>query len=103
MRRKYDVYFGTWMGMVSSPCPWGGVRGGAAARRAATPAATDLVGLARPLNAAAAALVLGAAAAVIYCRRCRIRGRPELVIHHLLSIPRHPGRAGLHAAPPVCT
>jgi len=80
-RRKYDLYFGTWLGTIFkivsiTACT---------ASLFTTSAETDIVGLVRPLNTAEQ--WCWGCRAIIYTQEIpHIASIPELVIHHVLSI-----------------
>ncbi|KAK4160039.1 hypothetical protein QBC43DRAFT_360685 [Cladorrhinum sp. PSN259] len=81
IRRKYNFYFGTWMGSIFKVVSM--ISCGAALFT--TTAETDIVGLVRPLNVAEQ--WCWGCRAVIYIQELPdITSVPELIIHHVLSI-----------------
>ncbi|KAK4232615.1 hypothetical protein QBC38DRAFT_333191, partial [Podospora fimiseda] len=81
IRRKYNFYFGTWMGTIFKVVS--AITCGAALFT--TRAETDIVGLIRPLNVAEQ--WCWGCRAVIYIQELPdVTSVPELVIHHVLSI-----------------
>ena len=81
VRKKYDLYFGTWLGVVFKTV-------GLAACATATfttSAETDIFGLVRPLSVAEQ--WCWGCRAVIYIQELpHVASLPEMVIHHVLSI-----------------
>jgi len=81
IRRRYDLYFGTWLGTIFkivsiSAC---------STALFTTPAETDIAGLVRPLSTAEQ--WCWGCRAVIYVQEIpHIASIPELIIHHVLSI-----------------
>ncbi|KAK3998297.1 hypothetical protein QBC44DRAFT_214817, partial [Cladorrhinum sp. PSN332] len=81
IRRKYNFYFGTWMGTIFKVVS--AISCGAALFT--TPSETDIVGLVRPLNVAEQ--WCWGCRAIIYVQELPdITSVPELIIHHVLSI-----------------
>ncbi|KAK0629068.1 hypothetical protein B0T17DRAFT_463119, partial [Bombardia bombarda] len=80
-RKRYDLYFGTWLGSIFKVVSITACT----AALFTTPAQTDIAGLVRPLNAAEQ--WCWGCRAVIYIQELpHISSIPELIIHHILSI-----------------
>ncbi|KAK3682463.1 hypothetical protein B0T22DRAFT_363324, partial [Podospora appendiculata] len=81
VRKRYDLYFGTWLGSIFKVVSITAC----AAAVITTPAETDIMGLVRPLNQAEQ--WCWGCRTVIYIQEIpHITSIPELVIHHILSI-----------------
>ncbi|KAK3939091.1 hypothetical protein QBC46DRAFT_231010, partial [Diplogelasinospora grovesii] len=81
IRQKYEVYFGTWLGMVFKTI----ALTSCTAALFTTPAETDIYRLARPLSTAEQ--WCWGCRAVIYIQEMpHYAAIPELMIHHLMSV-----------------
>ncbi|KAH8887686.1 hypothetical protein GQ53DRAFT_655827, partial [Thozetella sp. PMI_491] len=81
VRKKHEVYFGTWMGIFFKPISLIAC----SAALLATPAATDVIGFVRPLSVAEQ--WCWGCRAVIYLQELpHYAAMPELLIHHILSV-----------------